>query len=155
MCREYGDMDKTCVEVDDEFHAGTGSASDSDSGYSSDGFWSGRLRDRKVTEQAGCRTVARVSGDVGECQYRDPKVKTFAWWQAALAQKERERVVVQPGCVLEESASDAEETAESGRPRRSCDDVDVDEIEWTGRFGGWKKRRTSSPDTEALLAQWL
>jgi len=152
MCREYGDVDDTGMEVDEECYDG------SDSGYSSDGFWSGRLRDRRVAEQVGCRTVARVSGDLGECQYRDPGVKTFAWWQAALCQQERERVVVTPGCVLEEVGSDGEELAESGSRRRSCDDED--EMEWMGRYGGWKKRRTSVgessfPDTEALLAQWL
>ncbi len=149
MLREYGDVGDTRMEVDDECYEG------SDSGYSSDGFWSGRLRDRRVAEEVGCRTVARASGDGGDCQYRDPKVKTFAWWQAALRQKERERVIMKPGYVLEEVGSDAEEPADGGDQRRRHDGVEEGEIEYTGLFGGWKKRRMSSPDMEALWAQWL
>lgn len=145
MRREYGDVDETRVEVDDECLDG------SDSEYSSDGFWSGRLRDRRVAEQVGCRVVTRAGVGVEESRYRDPRVKTFAWWQAALCQKERERAIVKPGQVLGEVGSDAE----SGSQRRSRDDEDEGEMEWTGRVGGWKKRRMSSPCTEALLAQWL
>lgn len=74
MCREYGDVDDTRMEVDDECYDG------SDSGYSSDGFWSGRLREREVREEVRCRTVVGASRDLDEGQYRDPMIKTFAWW---------------------------------------------------------------------------
>ncbi len=126
---------------------------DSDSSeYSSDGFWSGRLRDRKVAEQAGCRTVVGAGYARDECRFRDPRVKTFAWWQAALCQQERDRVVVKPGQVLGEVDLDSEKGEEFG--------VSEDEMEWMGRACGWKRRRVTPPsspsaDTEALWAQWL
>ncbi len=159
MCREYGDVDDTRMEVDDECYDG------SDSGYSSDGFWSGRLRDREVREEVGCRTVVGASRDLDEGQYRDPMIKTFAWWQAAFCQKERDRVTMKPGHILEEVASDSDGSIGSGGSGQKRDDDggsdSEEEIEWTGRYGGWKKRKerrmdgSSSPELTALIAGWL
>ena len=41
-------------------------------------------------------------GDVEEWQYRNPKLKTFAWWYAAFAQDDRARMEdAPPGFVVE------------------------------------------------------
>jgi len=147
---------------DDSDHGGGGAGGVGGQSDDDDGFWSGRLRDRRVAEQVGCRTVVGARDDLGEGRFRDPNVKTFAWWQAALCHQERERVIMKPGHILEGEVSDSDGSIGSGGSgqKRDDDGGSEEEVEWTGRLGGWKKRRMtrpelSSPDMEALWAQWL
>ncbi len=108
--------------------------------------------------------------DLEECQYRDPNVKTFAWWQAAMKRDERNCATIQPGFVVEASDDDTMELdpdpdpdleISSERRKRSRDSED--EVEHTGGYGGWNKCRRYAAlevpfydtETDALFAQFL
>jgi len=134
-------------------HDGDGGGSDDD------GFWSGRLVDRHV-EGAGRRRT-----DLDECQYRDPTIKTFAWWQAAMVRDERNCATLQPGLVLEEEVSESEDSmkTEDSWQRRKHDLSRQEEKEHSEGLDGLVKKHNMTQsesvlddtDADAFFGQWL
>ncbi len=101
------------------------------------------------------------ANELSECQYRDPNVKTFAWWQAAARNDERNYATIQPGMVLQEELSDAEDAIEMDEPGQGTKHQ-LDGEEWkdhySGSFGTLTKRkrqRTPESEADALFGQWL
>lgn len=89
---------------------GGDSGGNGDFGYDSDGtcddgFWTGRLRDELATAVEPGKAVVRRGGLVGG-EYRDPDLKTFAYWYTACVQDLRTRPSVPSGNVQEEWCSD-------------------------------------------------
>lgn len=56
-----------------------------------------------------------------EGRYKNPRVKTFAWWYAAVAQDERRCPSVDAGFVEEESSDDGEGESVGPQKRRRRD----------------------------------
>ena len=117
------------------------------SGYessSSDGFWSGRLRSTPVREGGSEMSLRRH--DLDECQYRDPVLKTFAYWHAATIRERWCGRVVTPGTVEEDETmsgmSDDDrgmEPAQFSLKRRRIDEGNC--IDQRIQPDGWKRQR--------------
>ncbi len=98
-----------------------------------------------------------------ECQYRDPNVKTFAWWQAAMKCDEREASNSSPGMVLPEELSDSEDAMEmDDLGQRNKHDLDgLDRIECRQGSSCLIKRprmiEAEIPfnEADALFGQWV
>lgn len=75
-----------------------------DEGDEDDGFWSGRLRDEPVesVDSVGMAVVVSGGRPGGPPRYRDPVMKTFAFWQAAVAKERRHVSTMGSGLVAEE-----------------------------------------------------
>jgi len=105
---------------------------DSDSSEGSDGFWSGNLVEEwkhplSEGEQGG--QLMGLAGAPEGWRYKDARIRTFAWWQVALARSQRKRSSLDPGYVEEES--DEWEGAPSFRPckRRRIGEVMSDRVD--------------------------
>lgn len=114
-----------------------------DEGYesdSSDGFWSGRLRSVRVDSSG--EAVVGLGDPDGQWQYKNPAVKTFAWWWAAVQNEERREWLTTPGWVEElDSDSDGEAEEVGGRTLSVDADVGVQRlwaalVEEEGRVSG-------------------
>lgn len=83
------------------------------------GFWTGRLKSVQVfdklkedtsDERRDWRSMPDIVEVVGDSCYRNPKIKTFAYWQTAMKSERRTRIEHWQGSVSECTELDLEST---------------------------------------------